>query len=246
MKAIAINASPMMGKGNTATILIPFLDGMREAGAEVELYYTKQLNIKPCQGEFNCRITGKCFQKDDMEMLLPKLAVADIQVFATPLYVDGIAGSLKNLWERTVPLANPLFVVRNGHSYHPRRNDSDTGKVVLVSSCGYWEMDNFDSMLAHVKARCRNMNREFAGALLRPHSSALKIMTSRGAPVNDIFEAAREAGHQLVREGKMSSQIIAAISRPLMPLEEYVQNMNQIYQEALAAFKSKYETTNRA
>jgi multimeric flavodoxin WrbA len=241
MKAIAINASQMMDKGNTAAILIPFLDGMREAGAEVEVYYTKQLNIKPCQGEFNCQIKtpGKCFQKDDMEMLLPKLAVADIQVFATPLYVDGIAGSLKNLWERTVPLANPLFELRNGHCYKRRRKDSDTGKVVLVSSCGYWEMDNFDSMLAHVKARCRNINREFAGALLRPHSSALKIMTSRGAPVNDIFEAAREAGHQLVREGKMSNQIMAAISRPLMPLEEYVQNMNQIYQQAVAALEVK-------
>jgi len=234
MKAIAINASQMMDKGDTAAILIPFLDGMREAGAEVEVYYTKQLDIKPCQGEFNCQIKtpGKCFQKDDMEMLLPKLVEADIQVFATPVYVDGIAGSLKNLWERTVPLANPLFELRNGHCYKRRRKDSDTGKVVLVSSCGYWEMDNFDSMLAHVKARCRNINREFAGALLRPHSSALKIMTSRGAPANDIFEAAREAGHQLVREGKMSSQIMAAISRPLMPLEEYVQNMNQIYQQA--------------
>ena len=85
MKAIAINASPMMDKGNTAAILTPFLDGMREAGAEVELFYTKQLDIKPCQGEFKCRITGKCFQKDDMEMLLPKLTEADIQVFATGL-----------------------------------------------------------------------------------------------------------------------------------------------------------------
>ena len=33
MEAIAINASPMMDKGNTADILTPFLDGMREAEA---------------------------------------------------------------------------------------------------------------------------------------------------------------------------------------------------------------------
>jgi multimeric flavodoxin WrbA len=241
MKAVAINASPMMDKGNTDAILIPFLDGMREAGAEVELYYTKQLDIKPCQGEFKCRIEGKCFQKDDMEMLLPKLAEADIQVFATPVWVDGIISSLKILWERTVPLASPLFVLRNGHSHKPRREDSDTGKVVLVSSCGYWEMDNFDAMLAHVKARCWNMNREFAGALLRPHSAALKIMPTRGSSINDIFEAARDAGHQLVKEGEMSSQTLAAISRPLMPLEEYVQDMNRMYQETVAALEAKLE-----
>jgi multimeric flavodoxin WrbA len=216
---------------------------MREAGAEVEVYYTKQLNIKPCQGEFNCQIKtpGKCFQKDDMEMLLPKLVDAGIQVFATPVYVDGIAGSLKILWERTVPLANPLFELHNGHCYKRRRKNSDTGKVVLVSSCGYWEMDNFDPMLAHVKARCRNINREFAGALLRPHSSALKMMTSRGIPINDIFEAAREAGYQLVKEGEMSRQTLSTISRPLMPLEEYVQNMNQIYQQTVGALEVKSE-----
>ena len=235
MKAVAINASPMMDKGNTAAILNPFLDGMREAGVEVGLYYTEQLNIKPCQGEFNCQIKtpGKCFQKDDMEMLLPKLVEANIHVFATPMYVDGIASSLKILWERTVPLANPLFELRNGHCYKRRRKDSDTGKVVLVSSCGYWEMDNFDPMLAHIKVRCRNINREFAGALLRPHSFALKILTSRSMPINDIFEAAREAGHQLVKDGQMSSQTLSIISRPLMPLEKYVQNMNQMYQQAL-------------
>lgn len=41
MKILAINSSPKMGNGNTALILDPFLEGMREAGAEVELYYTK-------------------------------------------------------------------------------------------------------------------------------------------------------------------------------------------------------------
>lgn len=248
MKAVAVNASPMMDKGNTATILNPFLDGMREAGAEVELYYTKQLNIKPCEGEFNCqlRTPGKCFQKDDMEMILPKLAEANIQVFATPLHVDGIASSLAKFWERTVPLANLFFELHNGHCHKRRRNDNDTGKLVLVSSCGYWEMDNFDPMLAQVKARCRNIDREFAGALLRPHISALKLMTSRGIPVNDIFDAAREAGYQLVLEGKISSQILAAVSRPLMPLEEYVQSMNQVYQQAVAAAKSSDVTTTRA
>ena len=44
MKTIAINASPMMDKGNTVAILTPFLDGMREAGTEVEVYYAKKLN----------------------------------------------------------------------------------------------------------------------------------------------------------------------------------------------------------
>jgi multimeric flavodoxin WrbA len=215
MKAIAINASPMMDEGNTAAILSPFLDGMREAGAKVQVYYTKKLNIKPCQGEFDCwlKTPGKCFQEDDMETLLPRLAEADIQVFATPLYADGMTGPLKNLLDRTIPLGHPFLKLRDGHCCMPRREGNGAGKVVLVSNCGFWEMDNFEPLLAHMKARCRYTNREFAGALLRPHGPILKLMATRGAPVDDVFEAARTAGHQLVQEGQMSSQTLATVRR---------------------------------
>jgi multimeric flavodoxin WrbA len=241
MEAIAINASPMMDKGNTVAILAPFLDGMREAGAEVEVYYTKKLSIKPCQGEFDCwlKTPGKCFQEDDMELLLPRLAEAGIQIFATPLYADGVSGPLKNLWDRMIPLAYPCFELRDGHCRLPRREGNVTGKVVLVSTCGFWEMDNFDPLLAHMNARCRNNNQEFAGALLRPHSPALEAMAARGAPVNDVFEAARAAGHQLVQAGEMSSQTLATVSRPLMPLEAYLQFVNQRFQQALGALDGK-------
>lgn len=48
MRALAINSSPRMEGGNTALVLNPFLSGMREEGAEIELFYTKKLKIDPC------------------------------------------------------------------------------------------------------------------------------------------------------------------------------------------------------
>jgi len=54
MKVLAINSSSQMGKGSTAQILIPFIEGMTKAGAKVEIYYTQKLNIKPCTGIFQC------------------------------------------------------------------------------------------------------------------------------------------------------------------------------------------------
>ena len=66
-------------------------------------------------------------------------------------------------------------------------------------------------------------------------------MAARGAPVNDVFEAARAAGRQLVQEGQMSSQTLATVSRPLMPLEAYVQMLNRIFEQALGALESKQE-----
>ena len=110
MKVVAINGSPKMDKGTTALILAPFLEGLRGSGAEVELFYTKKLEINPCHGDFRCSTDtpGECFQKDDMQMLHPKLYEADIWVMATPVYVSGMTGPLKNLVDRIlIPLGEP-------------------------------------------------------------------------------------------------------------------------------------------
>lgn len=241
MKVLAFNSSPKMDKGNTALILTPFLEGMREAGAEVELFYTRKLKINPCQGEFDCwfKTPGQCFQKDDMQMLHPKLREADIWVFATPLYVDGMTGPMKNLMDRIVPLVQPFFELRDGHCRHPWRQGTRDGQVVLVSNCGFWEMDNFDPLLVHMKAICKNADREFAGALLRPHGGGLGYMMEREAPVGDIFAAAREAGHQLVRNGEMSTETLDIVSRELVPLETYVKLVNQGFRRTLEALEEK-------
>jgi len=235
MKVLAINSSPKMDKSNTALILDPFLEGMKEAGAEVELFYTRKLNINPCTGEFNCwlKTPGKCYQNDDMNILYPKIDEADVIVFATPVYVDGVTGPMKNLIDRMLPRVEPFFEMRDDHCRHPVRGGPKTLKFVLVSNCGFWEMDNFDPMLVYMKAFCKNASAEFAGALLRPHGEAMPIMLEMGEPIGDIFEAAKEAGHQLAKGQKMSQKTLDIVSRELMPREMYVQIVNQYFQQCL-------------
>jgi hypothetical protein len=77
------------------------------------------------------------------------------------------------------------------------------------------------------------MDRQFAGALLRPQGGAIRLMREMGAPVGDIIEAAREAGRQLIKDGKMSADTLHTVSRELMPLEAYAQIANQSFQQAL-------------
>jgi multimeric flavodoxin WrbA len=241
MKVIAINSSPLMEKGNTAAILNPFLDGMKEAGAEVEVFYTKKLDINPCQGEFNCwlKTPGQCIQKDDMEIIRPRLWEADVWVLATPLYVDGMSGPMKNLLDRIIPAAQPFFELRNGHIRHPGRVEAKDRKMVLVSNCGFWEMDNFDALVVHIKAICRNMGMEFAGALLRPHGPALKPMLQIGGLVEDVVEAAKDAGRQLVRDGKISPETLSTVGRELLPMKDYFQRANQGFRQRLDALPKK-------
>jgi multimeric flavodoxin WrbA len=134
MKVLAFNASPLMERGNTALLLEPFLEGMRQEGCEVELFFTCRLHVEPCLGERGCwtKTPGKCVQDDDVKMLLLKVRDAGIIVFATPVYVDGMPGNLKNLIDRLIPTVEPYFVVREGHCRHPPRQPHKHSKVVLV------------------------------------------------------------------------------------------------------------------
>lgn len=224
-KVIAINGSPRMDRGNTSLILTPFLEGLRKAGADVELYYTKKLKIRPCQGNWKCVFDtpGECYQKDDMQMLHPKLLEADVWVFATPVYVSGMTGPLKNLIDRIlIPLGLAETEIVNGHSRHKMRESIKRGKIVLVSNSGYWEKDNFDLLIDQVKAIANHAEWEYAGALVRPHGEVMKPMMKQPGVIDDIFEAAKEAGRQLIKNGQMLPETLDIVSRVLLPLEHYV------------------------
>jgi hypothetical protein len=82
-----------------------------------------------------------------------------------------------------------------------------------------------------MKAACKNMSAEFSGALLRPHGEAMPGMLEMGAPIGDIFEAAKEAGRQLAKEQKMSQENLDIVSRELLPKEMYIQIVNQYFQQ---------------
>jgi multimeric flavodoxin WrbA len=225
MKVLAINGSPHMDNGNTAMILDPFLEGMKEVGADVDLYYTRNLKIGPCNGDMSCwfKNPGKCGQVDDMQMLLPKLKDADVIVWASPVYYAGITGPLKNLMDRQLP----LHIL--GESSGRRQ------KVVLVSSCGFWDTSMFDPLVTQMKAIYARPdgNTEFVGALLRPGADAMQeMMKGDGATIlKSIFEAAKEAGRQLVKEGKISEDVLKEVSKKLLSDEEYKKAANLMMEE---------------
>ncbi len=214
-----------MGNGNTAKILNPFLEGIKEAGASVELFYTAKLNIGPCNGDLSCWFVnpGICGQNDDMKMLLPKIKEADILIWASPVYYSAITGPLKTLMDRQLPahvMGNPK---------------SKLQKAVLVSTCDAWELSMFDPLLMQMKAIYDHPEGgyEFAGALLRPMAEGMKEMIKAGemGSIEGIFESARKAGHQLVKEGKISEEIQKAVSRELMPRDAYYRAAQEMIEQ---------------
>lgn len=241
MKVVAINSSPKMNKGNTALILNPFLEGMSDQGADVELFYTKKLTIKPCSGCVACwYITpGQCSQKDDMESLLSNIREAGIVVFASPVYIDGVNGPMKNLMDRMMPVGKPLLEIRDGHTRHSYDEEHDPKTFVLVSSCGFWEMDTFDPLLVHMQALSTNFGWKFAGALLRPHAEFLKPMMKMGVSMEDILQGAEAAGGELLASGMISSESLGMVSRELIDQESFLKRVNSAYREALGCLNDK-------
>lgn len=231
MKVLAINGSPHTGEGNTAMILNPFLEGMKEAGADVDLFYTRKLKIGPCNGDMSCWFVnpGTCGQKDDMQMLLPKFKEADVIVWASPVYYAGVTGPLKNLMDRQLPL------------HMQGELGSKRQKIVLVSTCGAWEVSMFDPLLLQMRALYSRPegSSDFAGALLRPMADGMKEMIKAGETrlVEGIFRAAKEAGRQLAKEGKISEELQKEVAKELMPRDAYYKAAQMMMEQAQKATK---------
>ncbi|MCW3982171.1 MAG: flavodoxin family protein, partial [Candidatus Bathyarchaeota archaeon] len=143
IRVAVINGSARMTKGNTALVLTPFIEGMREAEASVELFYAKRLHIQPCTGEFQCwyKKPGQCYLDDEMQTLYPKLREANILVLATPVYIP-LPGEMQNLINRLCPLLEPTLEYKAGRTRARFHSDVKIQKIVLVSTCGWWEMGN--------------------------------------------------------------------------------------------------------
>jgi putative NADPH-quinone reductase len=240
-RVLAFNSSPRKGKGNTSVVLTPFVQGMCEAGAEVDLYYNYDLKIKPCGGCFDCwlKTPGVCSQKDDMHRLLPVMRDADVIVYATPVYGYGMNGQMKNIIDRMIVMAEPFMEVSEGRSRHIAGAGEKPHKIVLVSNCGMWGLDNFDPLVAHVKKLCQDPPMEYAGALLRPHGEALRAMLDMGAPVSDVIDAARDAGRQLIENGVMLQETLDIVSRDLLPVDVYVKMANEQFSKVMSRHKAK-------
>jgi len=241
-KVLAINGSPRMEKGNTAMILTPFLDGMNEAGASVELFYAKRLKIKPCTGEFYCwyKKPGQCHIPDDMQALYPKLRAAEILVLATPVYIP-LPGEMQNLINRLCPLLEPVLKKQDNRTRARFHAEVKTSKIVLVSTCGWWEEGNFGTVLRIAEELAKDANVEFAGAVLRPHAS---LMSEDKEKSRSVLEAARQAGYQLVKEGKMPKDLLKIIGQPFISESELRQRYNEAYDKVQSGEKDQSRSEN--
>jgi multimeric flavodoxin WrbA len=213
-----------MEKGNTALILNPFIQGMQYGGCSVELFFASKLKVLPCEcGTMRCwRATpGECIYQDNMSLLIPELKVADILVIATPVYAP-LPGEMQNVLNRMVPLLIPDLVWRDGRTRARFRDGIYIRKVVLLAVGGWWEPENLDGVVDLVREFADTASVEFAGAVLRPHAYHLKKDGVLSGAGKIVVQAVKQAGFELVRNGKMEEETLLKIRKPLIPEPRYI------------------------
>jgi multimeric flavodoxin WrbA len=98
-KVLGIVGSPRRG-GNTEVLVDEVLAGAQEAGALTEQVLLYDLAIAPCKACDACKKTGKCVQRDDMQMLLEQMERCQVWVLGTPVYYWGPTAQFKAFVDR--------------------------------------------------------------------------------------------------------------------------------------------------
>lgn len=232
---IAIDGSPHGERGNTALLVDAFIEGAREAGADVERVSAASLKAETCCGRMVCwyRTPGVCIHADDVTELVDRMAWADIWVLSTPVHVGGMTEHMVRVMERTVRLLSPCFEIHDSRTRHVASPRAPEKSVVLISTCGYYEEAAFSPLVSQVEDLSWSHHRRFAGALLRPHGLALRYMQANGIDVRGVCDAAWAAGVEIVRDGVMSERTLDAVRQPLLTQEEFVLMMNSAFERRM-------------
>ncbi len=194
------------------------IEGMGE-GVEVNKFYPHKMNIGPCTSCWSCwgmKSAGVCVKKDDFRQILEVYKKADYFLLAFPLYFFSFPATVKNVIDRFFIMLEPSqYESSRGTTEHPKRYDSHP-KAVLISSCGFPEIENFDIVRQNFQKICLESNWPWAGEIL--------ISAAGAANVPHLFdkkyELIKKAGVRLV-DGVIDKELSAEIAEPAMDAKDY-------------------------
>jgi len=221
MKILALNSSPRAnGQSKTEIMLNCLVEGMREAGAEVEVVDLRKKKIKNCAGCFSCwtKTPGTCVHKDDMTgELFSKWLESDLVVYASPLYHFTVNAAMKAFIERTLPILEPFFRQHEGRTYHPLRKKHP--KAVVLSVAGFPDdavFDQLSSWVNFIYGEYHPTDKALVAEIYRPMAEALTNPFFEDI-AKDVLTATKKAGQELVTSLSVSAETMAKIEQPMAP-----------------------------
>lgn len=155
MNVLILMGSPRL-HGNTAELCKPFMEELKENGAEVRYVTLADKNIKPCKGCYACQeVSGEygCCQKDDMPA--DDILWADLIVLATPIYAWYCAASMKNVLDRHYGF-NKYYGSAEGSLWAGK-------KVAILATHGYDGAYATDPFEMGIQRLCKHSNLTYVG-----------------------------------------------------------------------------------
>ena len=224
MKILVLNGSPKKEKSDTMCITRAFLEGMQEAGEQqVHVLHAVSQHVEYCTGCFACMHNGgSCIHEDDMRGILEEILDSDLLILSFPLYCYGMPAPLKAIIDRTLPLSS-MAMQKVGDRYeHVGQADFSRLRYLMICGCGFPNSrHNFEPAVAQFR-------------LLFPQEHT--ILTVPESPMFNVPEAAivtkprlelvRQAGRQYAEIGEIEASLLAQITSPMIPEEQYAAIVN--------------------
>jgi multimeric flavodoxin WrbA len=225
MKVLALNSSPRgEGQSQTEFLLNHLVQGMQEAGAEVEVIELRKKKINYCAGCFTCwtKTPGICIHQDDMtKELFPKWLNADVVIYATPLYHYTVNAQMKAFIERTLPVLEPFFDAHDGETRHPLRQEPP--KAVILSVAGFPERSVFDQLSNWIQFIFGRRGHLLA-ELYQPAAFTLALPEFKEKAQANL-EAIRQAGREIVDRQAVSAETLAKFNQEIIEDKEGLARM---------------------
>lgn len=222
MEVLAINGSARGGRGVTGRLLEALGEGLTAGGAKVEVLEAGRLKVAPCKACLACmfKTPGVCAQRDDMDQVTAGLRQASLLVLAAPVYTDGYPAQLKAVLDRMICCLQP-YLTRDqaGRVRHPLWWPMPRDFLLLATS-GFPEPATFAPLVANFRAQAANFAARPLAELCVPGSIALQMRTEALEPHLDLL---RQAGRELAREGELGAPLVAAINRPPLSVDQYLE-----------------------
>ncbi|MEX1307706.1 MAG: flavodoxin family protein [Eubacteriales bacterium] len=133
MKFCILMGSPRLNN-NTAEICKPFIETLKENGAETEYITLADKTILPCKGCYACQNVANrygCAQEDDAIGIVEQIISSDVVVLATPIYTWYCTAPMKALLDRHFGL-NKFYGTASGNLWEGK-------KMALITTHGYDE-----------------------------------------------------------------------------------------------------------
>ena len=235
MRVLALNSSPRDPKqSKTEMMLSPLVEGLREAGADVDVVKLREKTIQNCLGCFACwtKTPGRCLLDDDMSReLMDKWLASDLAVYASPLYNYGVTASMKAFIERTLPSMQPYFEMdESGRMYHPAR--SKVPAAVVLSVSGMPDASHFQALSVHFNYLFSSPGRKLLAEIYRPAAEAMPQPHLQRV-TREILAATQQAGRELGESMAIQQETLERISQPLIDSRSFAVMANAFWRTCI-------------